>query len=314
MTLPKVFILHENSEWVDTYSRALSSLAIDYDFWDLSGGVINIDKEPPPGIFYVRMSASAHSRGNIFAAGYARTLVRWLELHGRRVINGSKALNLELSKAEQYLALKSVNVLVPHTLFITSTESINGISERIKELSPPVIVKPNRGGKGEDVELVTDIDSIQGLLRSKLQSSPDGSVLVQEYIQAEEPCIVRNEFVGGKFLYSVRVDTQSGFELCPADFCEVGSESDVPKFEILKGFKPPHLTEYHQLLRKYDIEIAGIEMIQGGKGETFTYDINVNTNYNTLAEQRAGYNGKDKAGLNAVCRFLKLELEKVKSV
>ena len=34
--------------------------------------------------------------------------------------------------------------------------------------------------------------------------------------------ITRAEFVGGRFLYAVEVDTSSGFELCPADACTVG--------------------------------------------------------------------------------------------
>jgi len=308
---PKIFVLHENPEWVDTYSKALSILGVEYEFWDLSGGVVDIDKQPPLGVFYVRMSASAHSRGNVFAADYARMLVRWLEAHGRRVINGSKALNLELSKMEQYLALKNVGVPVPHTLFITDEGSIDSAIDSIKKMPAPLIVKPNRGGKGEGVELVTDFGSIQDLLRSKMKSSPDGTILVQEYIHAHDPYIVRNEFVGSELLYSVKVDTRDGFELCPADFCEVGQIADTPKFEILDGFQPPHLEQYRTLVKQYAIEIAGIEMIQNANGETFTYDINVNTNYNTLAEQTANYNDTEKAGLNAVCRFLKAELEKL---
>ena len=43
----------------------------------------------------------------------------------------------------------------------------------------------------------------------------DGITLVQRYIQAPEPYITRLEFVGGRFLYAVRVDTSQGFELCP---------------------------------------------------------------------------------------------------
>ncbi|MDH3693786.1 MAG: alpha-L-glutamate ligase [Gammaproteobacteria bacterium] len=308
---PKIVVLHENSEWVDTYSKALTALGVEYEFWDLRGGVIDIDKQPPLDVFYVRMSASAHSRGNVFAADHARMLVRWLESHNRRVINGSKALNLELSKAEQYLALKDVGVPVPHTLFITGEDSIDDTINKIKKLPIPFIVKPNRGGKGEDVELVSEFGSIPDLLRSKMKSSPDGTILVQEYIQAKEPFIIRNEFVGGEFLYSVKVDTRDGFELCPADFCEAGSESLTAKFDILCDFEPPNLAQYQQLLKDYNVEIAGIEMIQDGNGETFTYDINVNTNYNTLAEQKVDYDGTEKAGLNAVCRFLKTELEKI---
>jgi hypothetical protein len=32
------------------------------------------------------------------------------------------------------------------------------------------------------------------------------------------PLITRAEFVGGKFIYAVEVDTSGGFELCPQMF------------------------------------------------------------------------------------------------
>ena len=61
-------------------------------------------------------------------------------------------------------------------------------------------------------------------------------MLVQEYVAAPEPFITRAEFVGGRFLYALRVDTSEGFELCPADICTVPG---VEKFRILEGYRPP---------------------------------------------------------------------------
>ena len=50
---------------------------------------------------------------------------------------------------------------------------------------------------------------------------------MQRYIRAPEPFITRVEFVGGRFLYAVRVDTSQGFELCPADQCLAEAGADV---------------------------------------------------------------------------------------
>ena len=50
----------------------------------------------------------------------------------------------------------------------------------------------------------------------------DGLHLLQQYIRAPLPLITRAEFVGGRFMYAVEVDTSDGFELCPADVCVVG--------------------------------------------------------------------------------------------
>ncbi len=49
----------------------------------------------------------------------------------------------------------------------------------------------------------------------------DGITLIQQYIEAPEPYITRCEFVGGQFVYAVKVDTSEGFELCPADACSI---------------------------------------------------------------------------------------------
>ena len=70
----------------------------------------------------------------------------------------------------------------------------------------------------------------------------DGLTLLQEYVRAPRPVITRAEFVGGRFLYAVEVDTSDGFELCPADACAIGDANcpvgEAPqreKFTIIDG-------------------------------------------------------------------------------
>ncbi|MGZ4135313.1 MAG: alpha-L-glutamate ligase, partial [Tumebacillaceae bacterium] len=145
----------------------------------------------------------------------------------------------------------------------------------------------------------------------------DGITLVQQYIQAPESYITRCEFVGGKFVYAVRVDTSGGFELCPADACQIGDlfcpvgevKEEKPKFQILEGFNNPIIQKYEQFLAAEGIAVAGIEFIVDQSGEIFTYDINTNTNYNSDAEAVAG-----KYGMLEVATFLGKELEALKEV
>ena len=99
------------------------------------------------------------------------------------------------------------------------------------------------------------------------------------------------EFVNGKFLYAVQVDASDGFELCPADVCNVEEKfcptnPDGNKFMIVKDYKNPELKKYEDLLKSNGIEIAGIEYIKGKDGKHYTYDINTNTNYNSIAERK----------------------------
>jgi hypothetical protein len=141
----------------------------------------------------------------------------------------------------------------------------------------------------------------------------DGITLIQEYIESPESYITRCEFVGGKFLYAVRVDTSEGFELCPADacqigdlFCPVGEEvEEKPKFRIVEGFADPIIEKYEAFLKENNIQVAGIEFIRNANGEIFTYDVNTNTNYNADAEKVSG-----KFGMLRLAKLLGEELER----
>ena len=103
---PKVYILHENQEWITTLLTSLEKRGLEYENWFLNEGKIDLGSTPPLGVFYNRMSASAHTRGHRFGPEFTAPVLAWLESHSRKVINGRRALQLELSKAEQYLALQ----------------------------------------------------------------------------------------------------------------------------------------------------------------------------------------------------------------
>ncbi|EYT65734.1 hypothetical protein H489_0106605, partial [Curtobacterium flaccumfaciens UCD-AKU] len=118
----------------------------------------------------------------------------------------------------------------------------------------------------------------------------------------------RVEFVGGEFVYAVRVDTSAGsFELCPADACEVpqviaGAVCDVPgtetagappafavRTEITAGH--PLVQQLRTFLADQRITIAGVEFMETTDGRTVVYDINTNTNYNPAVEESAPASG-----------------------
>jgi hypothetical protein len=227
-------------------------------------------------------------------------------------LNGSRALRLEVSKVNQYMALNAHGIRTPKTIAAVGKTQI---IEAAKQLgTPSFITKHNRAGKGLGVQLFHSIEALRQYVESTaFEDSVDGITLVQEYIQAPEPFITRCEFIGGKFIYAVRVDTSEGFELCPADacqigdlFCPVGETTKRPKFEIIEGFYDPILEKYEQFLRANDIHVAGIEFIRDQNGTIFTYDVNTNTNYNSEAEARAG-----KFGMLELAKFLGEELKRL---
>jgi hypothetical protein len=306
----RIYVIHENEAWVEPLRSAFEAQKLPYEEWYLDKGVLDFSGAPPEGVFYSRMSASSHTRDHRYAAEYTSCVLPWLELHGRRVVNGSRALRLEINKIAQYAELERHGVRTPRTLAAVGKDAI---IEAARRMQGSFITKHNRAGKGLGVRLFHSIDALESYVRSPLfEDSVDGVTLIQQYIKAPEPFITRVEFVGGRFLYAVRVDTTLGFELCPADVCEVGDamcpvgekpSAQAPRFQVIDGFDDPIIEKYRRVLAANDVEIAGVEFITDERGRLYTYDINTNTNYNSAAEERAG-----KFAMPTVAAFLGQEL------
>ncbi|MDQ0207459.1 ATP-grasp domain-containing protein [Alkalicoccobacillus murimartini] len=294
--MKKIYVIHENQEWTIHLFKRLEELGLPYEDWHLGSGSINLNEAPPEGIFYSRMSASAHTRNHRYAPELAAAVLAWLERHGRTVINNSRALQLEVSKVVQYMELEKFGVLTPKTLAAVGQDQILEAANAFE--GQAFITKHNRAGKGLGVRLFQDKQALKTYLESDEFEEPvDGITLLQQYIEAPEPYITRCEFVGGKFVYAVRVDTSEGFELCPADacsiedlFCPAGEEPQA-KFQVDNSFDDPVLEKYAEVLKANGIQIAGIECIRDKQGNLYSYDINTNTNYNSEAEEKAGVFG-----------------------
>ena len=309
---PKVYIIHENSAWVEPLREALDSQATDYEEWFIDRGQVRIDVAPPPGVFYNRMSASSHTRGHRHAVDLTQPVLAWLEAHDRRVVNKGRALQLEVSKISQYIGLHQFGLRTPRTIATVGSEEL--ISAVLTFKGRPFVIKPNRGGKGTGVFLFESVAELKKYMSEHDigELSLDGIVLVQDYIKPRDGQIVRMEFIGGKFYYAVSVDSRDGFDLCPADECivEDPGKASVSKFSILEGFSIPEIRGCEAFLEANDIEIAAIEFAEDENGDRFIYDVNTNTNYNPAAEASSTSGLK---GMEGIARFLTDELEKIGS-
>jgi hypothetical protein len=310
--MTKVHVIHENDAWVEPLRGAFAALGTPFEEWFLDRGVLDLTRPPPEGVFYNRMSASSHTRGHIYAPEYAGAVIEVLERHNRPLVNGRRALQLELSKVAQYQALSVHGIPVPATLAVVGRENIPDAAER---LGYPIILKHNRAGKGLGVRLLRSGAALREALAAldvttDSEAHPhDGIWLVQRYIEAAEPFIIRAEFVGGRFLYAVRVDTSEGFELCPADACDITEGAACPavapgqKFVIQEGFSHPLIHRMEAFLLANAIGVGAIEFITDRQGQAFAYDVNTNTNYNAEAEARAGRTG-NQTGMGAIAAHL----------
>jgi glutathione synthase/RimK-type ligase-like ATP-grasp enzyme len=290
----KVFVLHENPEWYPPLAAAFDAEGLEHEQWLLGDGSLDLDATPPPGVFWSRMSASSHTRGHGLAKDHTRAVLSWLEAHGRRVVNGRRVLELEMSKVDQLTALRAAGFDVPRTFAVAGAGDLRAAAEKV---GSPFIVKPNQGGKGLGVRRYDDVpESLEP------SESPDGITLVQEYVAAAAPFITRVEIVGGALVYAIRADTaRGGFELCPADACAV---DDAPLFALRPDVDQSIVDRYLEFAARQGIEVAGFEFIETADGRLVTYDINTNTNFNPAVEAVA-----PRSGPRMIARFLRTLLE-----
>jgi hypothetical protein len=278
-----VHVIHENPAWLGPFAEAFETAGVPWRELRADEAVLDLSAVPPEGVFYNRMSASSHTRGHASAPEMTRGVLAWLEAHGRRIVNGPGALDLEVSKLRQYARLARAGVRTPRTLAVADPADLPRVAAEAFG-ARPFILKPNRGGKGAGVALLRSPAELEAHLSSPVFTPPvDGVNLLQDYVEA--PFVTRAEFIGGRFFYAVRIETAGTFELCPADACATPAG---PRFEIVDTIDPRLRRAFEGFLAANDIEVAGIEFMVDGAGQAWTYDVNTNTNYNPDAERRAG--------------------------
>ena len=205
--------------------------------------------------------------------------------------------------------MQKIGIKVPNTAYAAGKDQLLDLGKNFKL---PFLTKHNRAGRGLGIRLFYDYANFEKYITSdEFEDSRDGITLLQEYIKPKTDAIIRTEFVDNQFLYAVQVDTTKGFELCPADACNVEDEycpanATGNKFMIVEKFSNPILEQYKKVLKNNYIEIAGIEFVEDNNGQLFTYDINTNTNYNSIAESLSNLKG-----MKAIAEFLNKELNKI---
>ncbi|MCZ2404127.1 alpha-L-glutamate ligase [Paenarthrobacter sp. Z7-10] len=311
---PKIYALHENPDWFPPFARAFEQEGLEVEEWILTDGLLDLDSVPPEGIFWSRISASAHTRDHGLSKDYARAVLSWLESHGRRTVNGRRILELEMSKVDQLTALRAAGIDTPRSSAAVGRQHLLAAA---RDFPTPFIVKHNQGGKGLGVRKFDSRAELADYVASdEFEESQDGITLIQEFVQAAEPVITRVEIVGGEFIYAIAADTaRGGFQLCPADSCAIdpttgrpimppgatlAPEPDQQLFSLREGFDHPIVEKYLKFARRMNLEICGIEFIETKDGRILTYDVNTNTNYNAAVEAVA-----PRSAPLALARYLK---------
>lgn len=313
---PKIYALHENPDWFPPFAEAFAAEGLPMEEWLVTEGTLDLDAAPPEGIFWSRISASSHTREHGLTKDYARAVLAWLEAYGRRVVNGRRVLELEMSKVDQLTALRAAGIDTPRTMAAVGRGQILAAA---RDFPVPFVTKHNQGGKGLGVRRFDGYHDLEAYVHGEEYEEPvDGITLIQEYVKAADGGITRVEIVGHELVYAVRGDTErGGFQLCPADACAIdpgtgrpimppgatismAPDDEVGLFSLREGYADePIVAQYIDFTRRHGIEVTGIENIRTADGRTLTYDVNTNTNYNSDVEAAA-----PKSGPREIARHL----------
>jgi hypothetical protein len=297
--LRPIAILYENEAWMAPLFGALDDLGAPYErvfINDLSFDPAG--SAPEWSLAVNKVSPSSYLRGHARSIAVARELLPLLEQQGIRVVNGSRAFALETSKARQLLLLRQLGIRAPAARVITDPVQAPSAARALRF---PVIVKPNIGGSGAHMRRFDSPDALSAA-SGELDLGPDGTGLVQEFLESEDGASRRVEFLADEYLYAIRIESEGqDFNLCPADICQVPETSefdncvvDAPTKRQLRidAFDPPRdiVHDVLRIARAADLDVGGVEYLVAERdGLPYVYDINALSNFVTDAPTLVGF-------------------------
>jgi RimK-like ATP-grasp domain len=283
-------ILDEHPEWSARLTAELEHRRLPFEKIDHSNHAFDPrDRAARYSVIVNRTSPSSHRRGHGSVLFYAEALLAHWEALGVPVINSVRAYRFEKSKALQIGLFERLGVAYPRTVVVNHRDQVLKASG---ELRFPLLIKPNVGGSGALIERFDSRADLEARAAA-LDFGPDGTALVQEYIESADGAIVRVEVLDDNYLYAIRiVRPASDFNLCPADICripEAAPKTDLgacpietkPGLSVTRYEAPPAVIDQARALaRGASIDVGGIEYLVGrDDGRVYFYDVNATSNF-----------------------------------
>jgi hypothetical protein len=295
-----IAILYENEAWMAPLFGALDDARAAYERVFVND--VSFDPAGPApdwSLAVNKVSPSSYLRGHGRSITVARELLPVLEERGVPIVNGSRAFALETSKARQLLLLRQLGIRAPAARVIADPAHAPAAA---RELRFPVIVKPNVGGSGAHMRRF-DSPMELATATAEIDLGPDGTGLVQEFLESEDGTSRRIEFLGNDYLYAISIANDPGqdFNLCPADICQVpdGLEFDncvvdapAKKALRIEAFDAPRpiVDDVLRIARGGGLDVGGVEYLVAARdGLPYIYDINALSNFVTDAPSLVGF-------------------------
>lgn len=228
---------------------------------------------------------------------HAEALLNHYTALGIPIVNGVAAYRFEMSKALQADLFERLGVRYPRTIVLNHPDQALKAADGFRF---PVVIKPNVGGSGAGIVRFDTRADLEAAAPT-VALGPDGTALLQEYIEAEGDAIVRLEVLDGKYLYAIRiVRSTASFNLCPADVCQVPGPASVAgacpvdlsgTLEVTR-FEPPAaaVAQAIALTRAASIDVGGVEyLVSRADGQIYFYDVNATSNFVADAPRVLGF-------------------------
>ena len=297
-------ILDEHPEWSQRLIAELERRRLPFEKIDHSNHAFDPrDRVPRYSVIVNRTSPSSHTRGHASVLFYAEALLAHYESLGVPVINPVAAYRFEKSKALQLDLFEQVGARYPRAVVVNHRDQVLKALDQVRF---PLVVKPNVGGSGAGIRRFGSRGELEAAL-DELDFGPDGTALVQEYIESAEDAIVRVEVMDGEYLYAIRIvrQAEAGFNLCPADICQIPAPqpaappSDLGAcpvdarlgLTVTRYEAPPEAIETAlHLACAASIDIGGIEyLVAKADGLIYFYDVNATSNFVANAPEVLGF-------------------------
>jgi biotin carboxylase len=287
-----IAILDEHPDWSARLTGELTRRGLPWEKIDHSNHAFDPrNRRPAYSVIVNRTSPSSHTRGHAGVLFYAEALLAHAESLGIPVINPASAYRFEKSKALQLGLFERLGVRYPRAVVVNHRDQVLKATDSV---AFPLVVKPNVGGSGAGILRFASREDLTDRLDT-LDLGPDGTALVQEYIESAEGAIVRIEVLDGRYLYAIRIvrHADAGFNLCPADICQTprpaapGADLDACPAEAKPGLSvsrvdaPAEAIEtVIRLTRAASIDVGGVEYLVGkADGRIYYYDVNATSNF-----------------------------------
>jgi len=293
-----IAIVDEHPEWSSRLIAELQHRRLPFEKIDHSNHAYDPrDRRPRYSLIVNRSSPSSHRRGHGSVLFYAEALLNHYAALGIPIVNGVAAYRFEKSKALQADLFERLGVRYPRTIVLNHPDQA---LKTLDGLRFPVVIKPNVGGSGAGIVRFDTRAELEAAAPT-LALGPDGTALLQEYIEAEGDAIVRIEVLDGTYLYAIRiVRSTASFNLCPADVCQVPGPAPVagacpvdPSGTLdVTRFEPPAeaVAQAIALTRAASIDVGGVEyLVSRADGQIYFYDVNATSNFVADAPRVLGF-------------------------